>query len=81
MNNFRHGIMQQGLAYLNFENSFWYFHFSPKDFSRYLKFKYSMKVCNGDLNIDIEQLVPQQDVFIQWPSVIQKPNLENVSDS
>ena len=40
-----------------------------------------MKVCNGDLNIDIEQLVRQLDVFIQWPSVIQKPNLENVSDS
>ena len=40
-----------------------------------------MKVYNGDLNIDIEQLVRQQDVFIQWPSVIQKSNLENVSDS
>ena len=72
MNNFRHGIMQQGLAYL--------FFFAKRFFSRYLKFKYSVKVHNGDLNIDIEQLVRQLDVFIQWPSVIQKPNLENVSD-
>ena len=40
-----------------------------------------MKVYNGDLSIDTEQLVRQLDVFIQWLSVIQKSNVANVSDN
>ena len=39
-----------------------------------------MKVYNGDLSIDTEQLVRRLDVFIQWLSVIQKSNVVNVSD-
>ena len=54
--------------------------FLPRVFFPNFQLKYSMKVYNGDLSIDIEQLVRLLDVSIQWHSAIQTLNVANALD-